>query len=429
MESTGFDFTGTDTVTVIASIYKANDTNITAICELGNINSEAGFSLRAPSNGTGGFYFASRGSVLTAVSTAPANTAPVTAVLTGIGRISTDTCVLRINGSIAKTSISNQGTGNYGNHSLFLGSSSVATAKQGCNIYRLVVLSWEPSEDELNNLEKWVSEPVAIDIGQAKFTIAAIGDSLTYAVNVGVLPSQAYVKQLDDRLSRVVYSVNLGSSGDSTSMMMSRRWQMIREGTPNLCIIYGGTNDVVTNDTVKATPTPTSTSFALNAFAAYYEADGWITVGGESAQILSRVSNVITLKAPLAGGAPASGTAVAHDTQKNLTELANYVKNAGCKRVMIVGMHYFNFSTGADTTSVQLARNAGLRTKQQAAATATGSVYVDLYAWMAALITAGTYTQGDFGWHLADSDQHLNLAGQTILADAIEAAITAQGWT
>ena len=109
--------------------------------------------------------------------------------------------------------------------------------------------------------------------------------------------------------------------------------------------------------------------------------------------------------------------------------MANYVKNAGCKRVMIVGMHYFNFTTGADTTTVELARNATLRVKQQAAAAATGAVYVDLYAWMAALITAGTYAQGDNGWHLSVNDQHLNLAGQTILADAIEAAIIAQGWT
>lgn len=210
---------------------------------------------------------------------------------------------------------------------------------------------------------------------------------------------------------------------------MARRWEMLRHATPNICIIYAGTNDPPANDVVKASPVPTDTAFALNAFAVGYEADGWITVGGESAQILSRAGNVITLTAPLAGGPPAAGTAVEHDTQKNITEMANYVKNAGCKRVMIVGMHYFNFTTGADTTSVQLARNAGLRTKQQAAATATGSVYVDLYAWMSALITAGTYTQGDNGWHLSVNDQHLNLAGQTILADAIEAAIIAQGWT
>lgn len=429
LESTGFDFTGTDTVTVIASIYKANDTNVTAICELGNVNSEAGFTLRAPANGTGGFYFASRGSALAAVSTAPADVAPVTAVLTGIGRISTDTCILRVNGTFAKSSIADQGTGNYGNHSLFLGSSLGSTLKQGCNIYRLAVLGWEPSEAELNNLEKWAAEPAAITIGPAKFTMVALGDSLTYAVNGSVTANQAYVKQLDSRLARVVHSVNEGYSGDTTCRMMARRWQMIRQATPNIAIIYAGTNDVNTSDTVKASPTPTSTTFALNAFAAAYAADGWITVGGESAQILSIVGNLVTLKAPLAGGAPAAGTAVVMDTQKNLTELVTYVKNAGCERVMVLGMHYFNFSTGADTTSVQLARNATLRTKQQAAAAAAGAVYVDLYAWMSALITAGTYTQGDNLWHSAVNDQHLSLAGQTILADAIEAAIIAQGWT
>ncbi len=145
-------------------------------------------------------------------------------------------------------------------------------------------------------------------------------------------------------------------------------------------------------------------------------------------QIQSVSTDAITLKTALPS-APDAGAAVAHDTEKNLTELANYVKNAGCKRVMIVGMHYFNFASGADTVATELARNASLRTMQQAAATASGAVYVDTYAWMSDLITAGTYTQGDNGWHIAPSDQHLNVAGHAILADAIEAQIVAHGWT
>lgn len=432
LKATGVDLSGTDVLTIVASIYKSADDTTRAICEQGSNNGTArGVMLHATAfNGGAAFGMNSRGSALAACTNSPNSPAPQSAVVTGIYRISTDTCVLRVNGVFAKSSTSDQGTGNFQLADLFLSAGANGTSQWfGTNQYRFALIDKELTEDALNNTEQWAATPIGVTIGPPKFTAFAMGDSLTYAVNGSVLANQAYIAQLDTRLSRIVLAVNGGNSGDSTSSMMSRRWQMIRQGTPNLCIIYGGTNDVVTNDTVKATPTPTSTAFALNTYGAYYEADGWITVAGESAQILSRAGNLVTLKAPLAAGAPATGAAVAHDTQKNLTELANYVKNAGCKRILIVGMHYFNFTTGADTTSVQLARNAGLRTKQQAAATATGSVYVDLYAWMSALITAGTYTQGDFGWHLADADQHLNLAGQTILADAIEAAIIAQGWT
>ena len=432
LKATGVDLSGTDVVTIVAAVYKSTDVTLRVISEHGsNGGTEPGVMMYAnPFDGGAGFAINSRGTTLAACHNAPNSPAPTSAVVTGIYRISTDTCVLRVNGEIVAASIADQGAGNYQNADLFISAGLDGTGQNaGTNQYRYMLIDKELTEDSLNNVEQWAADSIGATIGPAKFAMLAIGDSLTYAQNGSVTANQAYVKQLDTRLSRVTYSVNAGSSGNTTSNMISRKWQMIRYSTPNLCLIYGGTNDPATSDTVKASPAPTSTAVALNIYAAGYDPGAWITVAGESAQILSRVGNLITLTAPLAAGAPAAGAAVAHDTQKNLTEMANYVKNAGCKRVMIVGMHYFNFNTGADTTTVELARNATLRTKQRAAATASGAVYVDLYAWMSALITAGTYTQGDNGWHLSTNDQHLNLAGQTIIADAIEAAIVAQGWT
>ena len=56
-------------------------------------------------------------------------------------------------------------------------------------------------------------------------------------------------------------------------------------------------------------------------------------------------------------------------------------------------------------------------------------MYVDFYDWMRDLIVAGTYTQGDdTAWHVAVSNAHLNNTGEQILADAIYAAMQAQGW-
>ena len=425
------DCTGTDTLFTVSSVVKSSDAGGRTDCELGGANGggASGVVMSGPPYSTGaGFGFLSRGSgSLASVHDAPTYPAPQTRVLMGLGRISTDTATFSVDNVVSAASSTDQGGGNYQNAPFYVGA-----AYNGTNLWfgnwkwvRRVVTPYEPSEADKLLFQRWCAEPLAITIPQT-FVLAAMGDSYTYAINGGVVAAQAYVKQLDTRLSKVVWSENLGASGKTTSNMMSQRWQLRRAGTPNMAIIYGGQNDQ--NGAVQASPTPTSTVFSVAAGAGY-AADAWITVNGESAQILSVATNAITLTAPLAGGAPAAGSVVTHDTEKNLTQMALYVKNAGCSRVMILGLHYFNLQAGsADTTTVELAANAAIRVKQKAAAAAAGVVYVDLYAWMRALIIAGTRTQGNFAEHLSSTDAHLTVLGQTTIADAIEATITAQGW-
>lgn len=278
-------------------------------------------------------------------------------------------------------------------------------------------------------LSRPVSKAVAAAGWPFGLSLVAIGDSLTHGVVADVTQAEAYPALLDSRFGRLASVINAGDQGDSTANMMTRRADLISDGTPDIVIIYGGTNDVSPAGTVQASPAPTSTVFAIEAGKGqYYSADGWITVAGESAQILSVATDTITLTAALAAGAPAAGAAVAIDTQKNLTELALYAQGKGCDKILIAGNHYWNWTSGGDTTSVELPRNATLRTKQEAAATAASAVYVDLYEHMRQLILAGTYTQGDNGWHSSANNQHLNEAGQQILADAFTVAMQAQGW-
>ncbi len=433
LQALGVDFSSTDTVTAVWAGYKAVGSSVRAVFEHGaNAGTEPGVSMLAsPFSNASGFGINSRGTALAAANNAPNSPPPLFEVVTAITRVSTDTCVMRVHGQIGEVAIADQGTGNYQLADLFISAGADGTNfKAGTNQYRLLIIDRELTEDELNNAEKWAAASIGVSIGAPTFTMLAMGDSLTYAQGTGVTAADAYVKQLDTRLSRVTYSVNAGISGDSTGNMMARDWQILRYATPNIFILYAGTNDVTTNGTVAASPTPTSTVVTITpANGAYHGVGGWLLIGGQSAQILSKATNEFTLTAPLPGGAPAAGTTIEHDTEKNLTALLNKAKNAGCKRLMVIGMHYFNFATAdADTVSVEIPRNAGIRAKQKAAALAAGAVYVDLYEWMRQLIIAGTYTQGDNGWHRDPNDQHLNLAGQTILADAIEAAIIAQGW-
>jgi len=432
LKATGVDFSGTDVVTIVAAVYKEVGASTRYICEHGsNAGSEPGVTMTAsPFSNASGFGVTSRGTALASANNAPNSPPPLYAVVTGIYRVSTDTCVLRVNGSVAEIATTDQGTGTYQNADLYVNAGADGTNFWfGSNQYKLLAIDKELLEDDLNDVENDFGDSVGLTIGPAKFTLVAIGDSYTYGVNGGVTANQAYVKVLDSRLSRVTYSVNLGMSGESTSKLMTRRKELLRVATPNMAIIYGsGTNDPAT--TVAASPTPTTTTFSVaSGQGVRYAADGWILVGGVQAQVQSVATDAITLTAPLAGGAPAAGATVVNDTEKNLTELANYLKNAGCKRVMILGLHYFNLASGADTTTVEVPANAALRAKQQAAATAAGVVYVDLYAWMKALIIAGTRTQGNYAEHVSSTDSHLSVLGQTTIADAIEATITAQGWT
>lgn len=426
------DCTGTDTAWSCASLTKSSDASGTTDCEIGGINGggAAGFSTYVvPYSSGAGFGAIAKGSgSLASVNDAPTYPSPQTRVLSGLGRVSTDTCTFSVDNVVSAAAPStDQGSGNYGNAPIYVGAGYNGTNRYfGYKWYRRVVTLFEPSEADKLLFQRWCAEPVAITIPQT-FVLTAMGDSYTYAINGGVIASQAYVKQLDTRLSKVVWSENLGLSGNTTSNMWERRWQLLRAGTPNMAILYGsGSNDV--NGAVQASPAPTSTVFSV-ATGTPFGVGAWITVAGESAQILSIATNAITLTAPLAGGAPAAAAVVAHDTERNLTELATYLKNAGCSRVMILGRHYDNLAIGADTTTVENAANAAARVKQQAAAAAAGVVYVDLYAWMRALIIAGTRTQGNYAEHVSSTDQHLSVLGQTTIADAIEATITAQGWT
>ena len=266
---------------------------------------------------------------------------------------------------------------------------------------------------------------------EVSWLLASIGDSLTDGAVSGVATrDDAYTALLTRRLTRIATGLNLGQHGDTTALMYLRRASMIGSGVPDISIIYGGTNDPHRASTVQASPSPTSTVFTVGAGAgAFFAAGAWIFVDGESAQISSVSTDQITVTAPLAGGAPAAGDAVAFDTQKNLEAIASYIQGQGCSRVLIAGMHYFNWTSGGDTTGAQQAGNSALRTLQAAAAATAGAVYVDLYAHMRQLIIAGAYTQGDWtSWHSSVDDQHLNPNGQSILADAFEVAIRAQGW-
>lgn len=264
--------------------------------------------------------------------------------------------------------------------------------------------------------------------------IACMGDSHTYNNSLTVIPEEFYPAKLTALLNAAganVTGYNNGVSGNTTGQMLSRVSVMTAAGVPNLAVVYGGANDPQYDTTVQASPSPTSTVFTVGSGkGASYIPGTYCKVGSESALIASVATDAITLAAPLAGGAPAAGTAVKINTQTNLKKIGDYLVAQGCSRIVYGGQHYLNFSSGGDTHASPLAANVTLRGLQSAAAASvTGSVYCDFFAYMDNLIQTGQATQGSYSWHVLDSNSHLNAAGELILAQALYATIAAQpGW-
>lgn len=109
-----------------------------------------------------------------------------------------------------------------------------------------------------------------------------------------------------------------------------------------------------------------------------------------------------------------------------------YDPDRGCDRVVVVGNHYLNYSSGGDTLSTPVAVYddvTGIRAQQAAAAAAEGVVFADLYTFLKARIQAGLDVQGDYAWHFANSNIHLNAYGNDLVAECLYQVVAGQsGW-
>lgn len=113
---------GTDKVTVVVGVRKLSDAALSAIIEtsVSSSTNNGALCIFGPTNtGNADYTFRSKGT-LTADVNKNGFAAPITNVLTGIGDIAADTAILRANGAQVATNAADQGTGNYGNHQLFL---------------------------------------------------------------------------------------------------------------------------------------------------------------------------------------------------------------------------------------------------------------------------------------------------------------------
>jgi hypothetical protein len=157
LQHAALNLTSTDEVTVVGGLRKASDAAIGSFYELSPAADSNNGAIRLVAPHAGGqltYQYLSRGSA-NAVSTSAGDYAsPHLAVLSGVGKISTDTAILRVNGVQVASSATDQGTGNYGNHPGFLGRRNGTSLPFNGDFYGLTLCDRLLSASDLAELER-----------------------------------------------------------------------------------------------------------------------------------------------------------------------------------------------------------------------------------------------------------------------------------
>lgn len=160
LATTAIDFSANDEMSVVAGIRKSSDVARGIAVELSAAAANNGaFTVGAPNNaGVPEFRWVSGGTnTPTIVYAAPAVAAPITAVVTCTNKVATSAQEIRINGVSKATGSTSQGTGNYGNHPLYIGRRAGTSLPFIGRIYALIVRGTLTSGADLDNVESYVN--------------------------------------------------------------------------------------------------------------------------------------------------------------------------------------------------------------------------------------------------------------------------------
>ncbi|MEN9807767.1 MAG: hypothetical protein RL756_2287 [Pseudomonadota bacterium] len=188
------DFTATDEMSVFAGVRSLTGGTYGALVELSNNGDSNTGAFLMSGNGNLTTYrvaFVSRYNVSgNALANDAAYNPPATLIQTGLGDISGDSAILRVNAVQAAISTTDQGIGNYGNYPLYIGSRGGTTLPYNGRLYSLVVLGRGVTPTELTQTEGYVEsktfgkdmnyvlyEPVLGSDGD-QITLTAGGDDL-----------------------------------------------------------------------------------------------------------------------------------------------------------------------------------------------------------------------------------------------------------
>jgi hypothetical protein len=152
------NFSSTDKMTVMAGVRKNSDAATGVVAELtGSVSANNGsFGLFEPSGSASKLAFASRGTSteFAETSVTAAWQAPSTSVLTGQANISAPSVSVRRNSVSVASSTSTQGSGNYSNAIVYIGSRAGTSLRFSGILYTLIIRGAATPEGTIADFER-----------------------------------------------------------------------------------------------------------------------------------------------------------------------------------------------------------------------------------------------------------------------------------
>lgn len=153
LATSAVDLSASDEVTVMLSLAKSSDVATQVVAE--NTTAAGSFRLYVPAGGTG--YTHGMTGTLSSDSTATGFPAIDVSVVTGLGKISTDTNIIRVDGVQRASTATDQGAGNMGNYAIYLGMREGSAFPFTGSVYSFFVINRLLTADELTLLETWAT--------------------------------------------------------------------------------------------------------------------------------------------------------------------------------------------------------------------------------------------------------------------------------
>jgi len=158
MGTAAINLTGVVTVNVFAGVRKLSDASRGIVVDhLDNVAINSGFNLNAPFDSTDKFRFSSFGSSAVGANATTGVDAPITVVASGIGSITQDVCILRLNGLQVASNTADQGGGGYGNNILAIGARNNASLFFTGWLTSLIVRGAQSTQSQIEATEAWVN--------------------------------------------------------------------------------------------------------------------------------------------------------------------------------------------------------------------------------------------------------------------------------
>jgi hypothetical protein len=156
---TGTITPGTDKAQVFAGVRKLSDAALGMLVESSaNAGGGNAFQVRAPGSASNNYMFGS-GGTLTNIIIGTGYTAPITNTLTATGDISGDIATLRVNGTQVGQDTTDQGTGNYAAHPIYLGRRAGTSLPFSGNLFGLITrFGPNLASTNINATEYWLNE-------------------------------------------------------------------------------------------------------------------------------------------------------------------------------------------------------------------------------------------------------------------------------